>query len=177
MERTPWGSRIFLCYLLYQIPGWSLWSLVLLILRQWFVFPWWLIPGALAVWVAKDLILFPYVWRAYDSRSPANHPLAGSRGVVVKTLSPEGYIRIQGELWRAETAEQETSIPPGETVTVEGIKGLTLLVRPSSGDTDSGADPLTAPIILELRIPLWLHSGVARAARLEGVVCRKPAAF
>lgn len=142
MERTPWGSRIFLRYLLYQLPGWALWSVVLLILQQLFVFPLWLVPAALAVWVAKDLILFSYVWMAYGAGHAAKRPLAGSRGVVVKSLSPEGYIRIEGELWRAETADHARSIPPGETVTVEGINGLTLLVQPFTGTTEfRGASP------------------------------------
>jgi membrane protein implicated in regulation of membrane protease activity len=142
MERTPWGSRIFLRYLLYQIPGWSLWSLVLLILQQLFMFPWWLVPGALAVWVAKDLILFSYVWMAYDNHFPGKRPLPGSRGVVVKTLSPEGYIRIEGELWRAETADHARSILPCEMVTIEEVRGLTLFVRPVSRDTRvSGSVP------------------------------------
>jgi membrane protein implicated in regulation of membrane protease activity len=134
-ERTPWKSRIFLRYLLYQLPGWALWSVVLLILQQVFVFPLWLVPSALAVWVVKDLILFSYTWMAYGSGHAAKRPLPGSRGVVVKSLSPEGYIRIEGELWRAETADHGKSIPAGETVTVEGINGLTLLVRPVSRDS------------------------------------------
>jgi len=109
-----------------------MWGLVLFILQKWIVFPWWLVPAAMVVWVAKDVILFPYVWMAYDTRSPPNRPLPGSRGVVVKSLSPEGYIRIEGELWRAETLERGKVLLPGETVTVERIEGLTLFVRPAS---------------------------------------------
>jgi membrane protein implicated in regulation of membrane protease activity len=134
-ERTPWKSRIFLRYLLYQLPGWALWSVVLLILQQFFVFPLWLVPAALAVWVVKDLILFSYTWMAYGAGHGAKRPLPGFRGVVVKSLSPEGYIRIEGELWRAEAADPGKSIPSGETVTVERINGLTLLVRPVSRDS------------------------------------------
>ena len=140
MEKTPWKSRIFLRYLLYQIPGWSLWSILLLILQQLFIFPWWLVPGTLAVWVVKDLVLFSYVWMAYDIHSPAKRPIPASLGVVVKTLSPEGYIRIEGELWRAETAERGRTILPGETVAVEEVRGLTLLVRPDSQDNRFSRD-------------------------------------
>lgn len=135
MEKTPWKSRIFLRYLLYQLPGWTLWSVVILILQQFFVFPLWLVPAALAVWVVKDLILFSYTWMAYGAGPAVKRPFPGSRGVVVKSLSPEGYIRIEGELWRAETADQARSIPPGETVTVEDTRGLTLFVRPISRDS------------------------------------------
>jgi membrane protein implicated in regulation of membrane protease activity len=136
-ERTPWGSRIFLRYLLYQLPGWGVWSLVLFILQHWLLFPRWIIPAALAVWVVKDLILFSYTWMAYGAGRGARRPLPGSRGVVVKTLSPEGYLRIEGELWRAEGADPARPILPGENVTVEGIEGLTLLVRPVSRDTQA----------------------------------------
>lgn len=135
MERTPWGSRIFLRYLLYQLPGWIVWTLVFLILQQLFVFPLWLVPGALTVLVVKDLILFSYTWMAYGAGPAAKRPLPGSAGVVVKSLSPDGYIRIGGELWRAETADRARIIPAGETVTVEEIRGLTLFVRPSPRNT------------------------------------------
>ena len=135
VKKTPWKSRIFLRYLLYQLPGWALWSVVFLILQQFFVFPLWLVPVALAVWVVKDLILFSYTWMAYGAGHGAKRPLPGFSGVVVKSLSPEGYIRIEGELWRAETADHASSIPPGETVTVEEIRGFTLFVRPVSRET------------------------------------------
>jgi membrane protein implicated in regulation of membrane protease activity len=140
-KRRSWPTRVLVKYLLIQFLSWVLWTLVLILVQHWIHFPGWVIPAFIAVWVAKDIIMFPFVWRAYDSeRGERGHPRAGAQAVVVKKISPAGYVRIDGELWRAETAEQETSIPPGETVTVEGIKGLTLLVRPSSGDTDSGAD-------------------------------------
>ena len=135
MEKTPWWSRTFLRYLLYQLPGFGLWSLVFLIVQQLLVLPLWLVPAALSVLLAKDLILFPSIWMAYESGSGAQHPPPGSLGVVVKTLSPEGYIRIEGELWRAETAKGERPIPDGETVTVEEIRGLTLLVRRVTRDS------------------------------------------
>ena len=141
MEKTPWKSRIFLRYLLYQLPGWGLWSLVLLILQHLLVFPLWLVPTVLAVWVVKDLILFSYTWMAYGAGRAASRPLPGSRGVVVKSLSPEGYVRIEGELWRAEAADHAGSILPGETVTVEGINGLTLLVGPISRGKCSSSPP------------------------------------
>jgi membrane protein implicated in regulation of membrane protease activity len=135
-KTTPWRSRIFIRYLGYQIPGWGLWPAVLLLLRHWFELPWWLAPGALGVLVAKDLILFPYVWRAYAPLPPEKRPLDGSRGVVVKPLSPQGYIRIQGELWRAEVRSEEVTVLPGKTVEVQGNKGLTLFVDPASEEME-----------------------------------------
>jgi membrane-bound serine protease (ClpP class) len=45
--------------------------------------------------------------------------LADRIGVVRKTLDPEGYVFVNGELWRARTADGH--IPAGETVRVERV--------------------------------------------------------
>jgi membrane protein implicated in regulation of membrane protease activity len=133
--KTPWKSRIFPRYLLYQVPGWSLGLLVLIFLRKWLASPWWLVSALTFILVLKDLILFPYVWMAYGAGFPGKSPLPGSRGVVVKPLAPAGYIRIGGELWRALNLEGERPIPVGESVTVEEILGLTLFVKPATPRT------------------------------------------
>jgi len=73
------------------------------------------------------------------SRALLKKPLAGftdmvgSKGTVVEPLAPRGTIKIKGELWEAESAEQK--INAGEEVTVIGQQGLRLMVR------RSGADP------------------------------------
>jgi membrane-bound serine protease (ClpP class) len=56
--------------------------------------------------------------------------LVGQIGVVRETLDPEGFVFVHGELWRARTDGE--SVPPGETVRVEGLdEGLTLKVAPA----------------------------------------------
>jgi membrane-bound serine protease (ClpP class) len=56
--------------------------------------------------------------------------LVGQIGVVREALDPEGFIFVHGELWRART--NGLSVPPGETVRVEGLdEGLTLRVAPA----------------------------------------------
>jgi membrane-bound serine protease (ClpP class) len=47
-------------------------------------------------------------------------------GVVRQTLDPEGFVFVNGELWRARAANGH--IPAGETVRVEGVDGLVLEV-------------------------------------------------
>jgi membrane-bound ClpP family serine protease len=56
--------------------------------------------------------------------------LIGSTGVAVDQLSPSGYVRINGELWRARVIENDSTIEKGETVVVKGVDGLTLTVIP-----------------------------------------------
>jgi membrane-bound ClpP family serine protease len=54
--------------------------------------------------------------------------MVGSSGIAVDQLSPSGYVRINGELWRAKINENESVIKKGETITVRCLDGLTLTV-------------------------------------------------
>ena len=58
--------------------------------------------------------------------------MVGSRGKVVSLLTPEGFVRIKGELWQATSAGER--IDTGEEVTVLGQDGLKLIVRQSNKD-------------------------------------------
>jgi membrane protein implicated in regulation of membrane protease activity len=60
--------------------------------------------------------------------------MIGSEARVVKSLAPEGMVRIKGELWEARSIYGEIGI--GEAVSVVGQDGLKLIVRKSSpGDS------------------------------------------
>jgi membrane protein implicated in regulation of membrane protease activity len=63
-------------------------------------------------------------WRWTHRRPPAVgvEVLVGATGVVLE----DGWVRVNGELWRARGAEEAR---PGEAVVVEAVEGLTLLVR------------------------------------------------
>jgi len=53
--------------------------------------------------------------------------MVGGKGKVASPLTPEGFVRIKGELWEAKSAGGE--IDTGEEVTVVGQDGLKLVVR------------------------------------------------
>jgi membrane-bound serine protease (ClpP class) len=53
--------------------------------------------------------------------------MAGSRGRVVKTLSPNGMVRIKGELWDATSVDGDMEV--GEDVEVVRQEGLRLMVK------------------------------------------------
>lgn len=55
--------------------------------------------------------------------------LMGADAEVATALSPEGQIKIRGELWQARAAETGEPLAPGAKVVVVGREGLTLLVR------------------------------------------------
>ncbi|MBW1937469.1 MAG: NfeD family protein [Deltaproteobacteria bacterium] len=118
-------------YILLQIPGTALLVLILIQLRNWFDLPAWSAWGLVVISVAKDVILFPFVWRAYDwDRQGETHLMVGKRGIAKERLAPSGYINISGELWKAEVVEGSPPIEKGEAVWVKEMQGLTLLVRP-----------------------------------------------
>lgn len=54
--------------------------------------------------------------------------IVGCEGTVVKPLAPEGYVKVQGVLWKATCAESE--LQKGDEVIVVGIEGLRLTVKP-----------------------------------------------
>jgi membrane protein implicated in regulation of membrane protease activity len=131
MKEAGWTVRVLVRYILLQVPGTALLVLILIQLRNWFDFPAWSVWGLVAISVAKDVILFPFVWSAYDwdSQREANS-MVGRRGIVKERLAPSGYIKIRGELWKANVVGSSPPIEKGEAVRVEEMRGLTLLVRP-----------------------------------------------
>ena len=69
--------------------------LAAILIREWVNLPSWVLWVAIAVWFAKDLLFFAFVWRAYD-RSPrgAAEMMVGTQGIAEERLNPAGYVRI-----------------------------------------------------------------------------------
>ncbi len=131
MAETPWAGRVLGKYLLLQVPSWALLAVGLIIARRWVDIPGWLFAAVLGGWIAKDLILYPFVWRAYAAGGESrNRPPMNARGVVIRELSPAGYIEVEGELWRAEVSDGQRSVAQGQRVRVLDRRGFTLLVEP-----------------------------------------------
>ncbi|NLG65212.1 MAG: hypothetical protein GX537_06355, partial [Actinobacteria bacterium] len=97
----------------------------------------------LGVWILKDIILYPWLWRAYAY--PDTDPLSelvGMEATAMETLDPEGFVRVHGELWKARLAPTERrgsdgrrpALRRGERATVVGMRGNTLLVEPKLPD-------------------------------------------
>jgi membrane protein implicated in regulation of membrane protease activity len=128
--KRRWTSRAAWRYLLLQLPGLALVVMVLILIGRWIDLPAWLFWGMIVSWVVKDLVVFPFVWRAYDPQDGGN-PMLGARGVAQERLAPSGYIRIRGELWKAQAAG-DRAIDRGETVRVRAARGLILIVEPEA---------------------------------------------
>ena len=130
MKRPGWPAQVVMRYALFQIPALVLLILILILVRRWVDFPLWFFWGSVFIWIVKDAVLFPFVWRAYDwSRSKDVHLLVGTEGIVEERLAPSGYIRVHGELWQAEMIREGPPIEKGKGVRIQGIRGFVLLVQ------------------------------------------------
>jgi len=130
-ERRIWSAAVLGKYWLLQLPEAALVVVILLSLQHWFGIPTWVVWSLVALWVAKDAALYPLVWRSFDPGYPATqHSLDGERGVATERLDPSGYIRVRGELWRAELARGARPVDKDETVEVQSMRGLTVIVVP-----------------------------------------------
>jgi membrane protein implicated in regulation of membrane protease activity len=104
---------------------------ILVLLRNRLELPGWAIWGIVAIWLAKDALLYPLVWRSYDAAYPVSaHSMEGAHGVATERIDPTGYVRVRGELWRAELMSGVPPIDKGERVLVETRRDFILLVRP-----------------------------------------------
>jgi membrane protein implicated in regulation of membrane protease activity len=129
VKKPGWSRRSAIRYALFQIPDTALLIMILIALKHWLDLPAWIMWGLIAVWVAKDILMFPFVWRAYDSTAMSGpQSMMGRCGVAEEQLAPTGYIRVGDELWRVEVIGGRV-IEKGETVGIRGIRGLILLVE------------------------------------------------
>lgn len=130
--RTAASRSTLVRYTLFQIPEWVLAAGAAVLLYRWNVLSGW--GGALLVagLMAKDAALYPLLRTAYEGdATTAIERLIGLRGTAVEPLAPRGYVRVRGELWRAEAAAAGPRIRRGHPVTVHAVRGTTLMVGPA----------------------------------------------
>ena len=84
------------------------------------------------VWLCFSVFLYQSGSRALSVKpAPGLPDMAGLKGVVVKTISPRGTVRVKGELWHARA---EKPLEVGEEVIVVSTEGMTLVVKlPDNG--------------------------------------------
>jgi membrane-bound serine protease (ClpP class) len=90
-------------------------------------------PWLIGFTVAASLIVFiPVMTVVRRARKPiaaeVKAELVGEGGEVRSVLNPEGFVLVDGELWRARS-EDGSRMRVGETITVSRIDGTVLIVR------------------------------------------------
>ncbi|MBW2363401.1 MAG: NfeD family protein [Deltaproteobacteria bacterium] len=128
---TP--SPVFLRYLLFQIPGFCFAGIALSLLVRWTALTetgGWIL---FALWVIKDLALYPWMRIGYEPR-PANtgaDALRGAIGTALTALAPDapGQVQIGPERWNARLSDDANALAQGDPVRVVALQGLTLVVE------------------------------------------------
>ena len=116
-----------------MIPGIVVLILILIVARRWFAIPVWFFCSIIGFSIVKDIVMFPFVWRAYDTDQPGiSRSMIGARGIAIEPLAPTGFINVQGELWKAQRIGKGPLIEKGEMVCVRKMKGLKLFVEPDA---------------------------------------------
>jgi membrane protein implicated in regulation of membrane protease activity len=133
LKKIP--KPIYLRYTLLNIPGLVAVILILIIIQHWVVLPVWLFWCTICFWIVKDVLLFPFVWRAYDWERPGrSRSMIGERAIARERLAPQGYVQIHAELWRAVKIDNGPPIEIGQSVKIVKMDGLTLFVEPVNPD-------------------------------------------
>lgn len=82
---------------------------------------------AMVLWAVYAVTTFWVVTRALRKKAVIGLPtMIGGRGKAVSPLSPEGQVKIKGELWGAQSSDED--IDTGDGVVVVGQDGLKLIV-------------------------------------------------
>ena len=88
----------------------------------------WVLIVVMVIWFLFSVSLFILTSRTLKKQALIGlQTMVGTKGKVASPLTPEGLVRIKGELWRAVSAEG--NVNTGEQVEVVEEDGLKLIVR------------------------------------------------
>jgi membrane protein implicated in regulation of membrane protease activity len=136
------GRSPLVRYILFQIPGAVLTATALFFAVRLLDFSPGLAIGLFAIWIVKDAVLYPSLKIAYEAGAPHGaEALVGASGTILETLSPDGWVQIGPERWRARLASDSESLMQGAEIRVRDVNGLTLLVEAADLEGGEGTTP------------------------------------
>ncbi len=136
------GRRVLVRYTLYQIPDLILLGLALVIAVRWWEVSNEVACTLFALWVLKDILMFPVMRVGYEQGGSPSDRLRGAVGISREALEPMGYVMVGSELWNAEVIAGAGPVSAGSAVRVVNLQGLTLLVEPV---VEPSVDPPETP--------------------------------
>jgi membrane protein implicated in regulation of membrane protease activity len=89
--------------------------------------PWNLVVILLAAAFESSLAVFGIRWSRRRRAQVGIQTLVGVEARAITTLTPDGQVSIEGEIW---TAHASAPARAGETVQITAVNGLTLEVEP-----------------------------------------------
>lgn len=121
-------TRSMKTYILLELGELLLIVVVLIVVSRFIHIPLWLAIAITAGKFLKFIIVCPFVRRSL--RQPilsGIESLIGARGLAIRDLDPEGYVTVQGELWKA--VVNSAKIPAGVEIEVCGLDETKLVVK------------------------------------------------
>jgi membrane protein implicated in regulation of membrane protease activity len=122
-------------YIIYNIATGFLKGAILLLIVLWLLPVWginipiWGLILIVVVFLTYEIITFRLGKKALE-RKPAiwSDAIVGRCGKATTPLTPDGYVQVNGELWRAFSSD--TNINEGDDIVVVELDRLTLHVAP-----------------------------------------------
>ncbi|MBN1974756.1 MAG: NfeD family protein [Sedimentisphaerales bacterium] len=128
-------QKALIKYILLQIPELVVLIIALALINRFITIPTWLMITIIVIWIGKDIALFPKVWKSYVSDNPSPmEQLIGMNGIAMDSLNPDGYVKVKGELWKAEIRDLEFPLKEGDEIKVSDVEGMTLIVKRSDNN-------------------------------------------
>jgi membrane-bound ClpP family serine protease len=138
--RTIMHSRLTTARLILAIVSTALEETAIWVIWRWLLpefnvsLPVVVLIGVMIAWLAFSVWLFTFTTRTLKKQAEVGLPsMVGASGRAASRLSPEGLVRIRGELWDA--TSNEGDIEADEDVVVVSEHGLKLSVRKTNGTT------------------------------------------
>jgi len=120
------------------VLGWMLEEAILVAAVLWLLpqfnvnIPLWVLAVLMAALAIYSYIMYRVGRSTFLIRPKvAAETVIGNGGKVTKRLAPEGYVKVQGVLWKAKCVESELEV--GDEIVVVDIDGLRLIVSPKLG--------------------------------------------
>ena len=127
-----------LWYTVQAVLGWMLEEAILVAAVLWLLpqfnvnIPLWVLGILMAALAIYSYIMYRVGRSTFLIRPKvAAETVIGNGGKVTKRLAPEGYVKVQGVLWKAKCVESELEV--GDEIVVVDIDGLRLIVSPKLG--------------------------------------------
>jgi membrane-bound ClpP family serine protease len=129
MNKNLTRTRLILAIISTSLEEVGIWAIWRWLLPEFgILLPVWVLISIMVAWAIFGTWLFIFTTWALKKQTTVGLPsMIGAVGKASGTLSPEGMVKIHGELWGA--ISEEGDIADGEKIIVTGENGLKLLVR------------------------------------------------
>jgi membrane protein implicated in regulation of membrane protease activity len=101
-----------------QVPDILLVGLILFALHRWAVLSAEWALGMFVVWIVKDIAMYAVVCSAFAPARTWAEAFTSTRRVMPSAFAPRGDVRLDGELWHAESLSPREANPVGVPVVV-----------------------------------------------------------